>query len=160
MKSSSFLTQIRPGCFRLIVHAKPGARATSLACRPAPGDASLEVKIAAPPVDGKANVELVAFMQALLEQQQKQLKLLSSNTSNAEKCSFGDIGKKQKSKKAKHHSEDSGARPPSLDGGEYADTKVRVSLVGGATSRNKVLEVLYPGSEEEVLHALSSADVS
>ena len=48
---------------RLVVHVQPRARATAVAGRH--GDA-LKVRLAAPPVDGAANEELVRFVSEVL----------------------------------------------------------------------------------------------
>lgn len=55
---------IRPvaGGVQLALHVQPGARATALAGRH--GDA-IKVRLAAPPVDGRANEALVAFLAGL-----------------------------------------------------------------------------------------------
>ena len=49
----------------LLVHEQPGATRTAVAGWHGPGDdARLKVRLAAPPVDGKANAELVRFLAA------------------------------------------------------------------------------------------------
>jgi len=47
------------GCFTLTLHIQPGARRTE--CAGQHGDA-LKIRLAAPPVDGKANAALVKFV--------------------------------------------------------------------------------------------------
>ncbi|AAZ10899.1 Uncharacterized ACR, YggU family COG1872, putative [Trypanosoma equiperdum] len=165
MKVSSFIVQLRPGFFRLMIHAKPGARSTALAAQPQALDEALEVRLAAPPVDGKANTELVEFMQTLLEQQLATLRITQKQHLRKSGCEDGEdevytyehYAKKKKSKNNKRMNEDSKSGEAKV---EYPDDKVRVSLVSGLTSRNKVLEVTFPGTEEDLLAVLKSADFS
>jgi hypothetical protein len=54
----------RDGTLTLAVHAQPGARSTAVAGLH--GDA-LKIRLAAPPVDGKANACLIEFLAQLLQ---------------------------------------------------------------------------------------------
>nr|CCC90196.1 conserved hypothetical protein [Trypanosoma congolense IL3000] len=165
MKASSFIVQLRPGCFHLAVRAKPGARTTALAARPQIIDDALEVRVAAPPVDGKANTELICFMQALLEQQLSTLRKTQTQQKSCPATGEEDAysyqhyannnNKKEKVKKQSKKDPKAAVSQPN-----YADEKVRVTLVSGLTSRNKVLMVTFPGTEEDLLEALKSVDVS
>ncbi|KAH9577201.1 Protein of unknown function DUF167 [Trypanosoma melophagium] len=170
MKGSSFLSQVRPGCFRVVVHAKPGARSSSLSSRPALADAALEVRVAAPPVEGKANAELVEFVQSLLEQQLRyhtRMGLASSATVGVRDCDDDDNtmlygagkldknkNKKDVKKKKKREEEETVEK----EGCVESRDKVRVSLVSGATARHKVLEVNFGGTQEELFSLFASAD--
>jgi uncharacterized protein YggU (UPF0235/DUF167 family) len=61
------LVQMQPGRFRMNVHVKPGARSTTIA-PPMPTsmlDGPLEMRIAAQPEGGKANKELVEYLEEL-----------------------------------------------------------------------------------------------
>jgi hypothetical protein len=62
----------------LTLHAQPGARKSAVAGLH--GDA-LKVRIAAPPVDGKANEALIAFVAKLFDVPRKQVRLLTGDTS-------------------------------------------------------------------------------
>jgi uncharacterized protein len=57
------LAEAVPGGVRLRVHAQPRASRTELA---GIHDGRLKVRLAAPPVDGAANLELVRFLAGLL----------------------------------------------------------------------------------------------
>ncbi|KEG13133.1 hypothetical protein DQ04_01191010 [Trypanosoma grayi] len=158
MQSFACISQVRPGFYHLTVHAKPGARSSSLACRPAAADEALEVRVAAPPVEGKANAELIDFMQTLLEQQLRMAHLSTPPCVGADvdADAYGGYAKKDKKKPDKRRKEDAKTTRGGVD---YPD-KVRVSLVRGATARNKVLEVAFPGTEEDLIGLLLSADAS
>ncbi len=66
------------GCLTLSLHIQPGAKKTEIAGLH--GDA-LKIRLAAPPVDGKANECLVAFLAKELEVPQAQVELASGATS-------------------------------------------------------------------------------
>lgn len=61
------LTQAQPGRYLLAVHAKPGARTSAFAAPLTPDAEEAELRIAAPPVEGQANAELVRFLDELVE---------------------------------------------------------------------------------------------
>ncbi|KAF8296210.1 putative ACR, YggU family COG1872 [Trypanosoma cruzi] len=156
MRVSSFISQLRPGWFHLTVHAKPGARSSSLACHPAVTDAALEVRISAPPVEGKANAELVDFMQMLLEQELARVRAAQQHTPVESNGAFMNRVYDGHSKKDKKKNKPNTKMECPVN---YPD-KVRVSLVGGASARHKTLEVAFPGTEEELISVLQSAYVS
>ena len=60
------------------LHVQPGARVTSIQGRH--GDA-LKVRLAAPPVDGKANTELLRFLAGTLHVPRSALELVSGQAS-------------------------------------------------------------------------------
>ena len=64
----------------LHLHVQPGARKTQVAGLH--GDA-LKIRLAAPPVDGKANACLIAFLAAQLGIAKSAIRLLSGDTSRA-----------------------------------------------------------------------------
>ena len=66
------------GCLTLSLHIQPGAKKTEIAGLH--GD-TLKIRLAAPPVDGKANECLVAFLAKELEVPQAQVELASGATS-------------------------------------------------------------------------------
>jgi uncharacterized protein (TIGR00251 family) len=66
----------------LALHIQPGAKKTELAGRH--GDA-LKIRLAAPPVDGKANECLIAFLAERLSLPRAALVLVSGQTSRAKR---------------------------------------------------------------------------
>jgi uncharacterized protein (TIGR00251 family) len=68
----------RDGRTTLTVHVQPGARTTEVAG--VHGDA-LKIRLAAPPVDGRANATLVAFVAARLGLAQAAVSVHSGQTS-------------------------------------------------------------------------------
>ena len=60
------------------LHVQPGAKVTSIQGRH--GDA-LKVRLAAPPVDGKANIELLRFLASALQVPRSAVQLVSGQTS-------------------------------------------------------------------------------
>lgn len=66
------------GCVTLTLHIQPGARTTELAGLH--GDA-LKIRLAAPPVDGKANTALIDFIADRLEIARSAVRLKSGQSS-------------------------------------------------------------------------------
>ena len=62
----------------LTLHIQPGAKQT--ACAGLHGDA-LKIRLAAPPVDGKANGELIAFLAATLGVSKQDVNIKSGHSS-------------------------------------------------------------------------------
>lgn len=62
----------------LTIHAQPGAKKSEVAGLH--GDA-LKIRIAAPPVEGKANEALIAFIAQLFDVPRKQVRLITGDTS-------------------------------------------------------------------------------
>lgn len=83
-----FLTEQQPGHFLLSVHAKPGARASAFATRLVAHSTEVDLRIAAPPVEGQANAELIRFLDEVVEQGLRELQADSAaflqDTSHAE----------------------------------------------------------------------------
>ena len=68
----------KDGALRFEVHAKPKAKKTAVLRARAE---AVEIAIAAPPVDGAANEELVRFLSKLLEVPKKSVKIVRGETS-------------------------------------------------------------------------------
>jgi uncharacterized protein (TIGR00251 family) len=68
----------RPDTVRIRIHAQPGAKRSEVIGLH--GD-SLKVKIHAPPVEGKANSELLGFLAGTLECKRNQLAIVAGETS-------------------------------------------------------------------------------
>lgn len=75
---SSWYRQDRDGAFCLSLYIQPGAKKSSVAGLH--GEA-LKIRLAAPPVDGKANTALVAFVAELLQLPRAAVSLKSGQTS-------------------------------------------------------------------------------
>ncbi len=67
-----------PGCFTLTLHIQPGAKKSE--CAGLHGDA-LKIRLAAPPVDGKANAALLEFIADRLGLSKASVRLKSGQTS-------------------------------------------------------------------------------
>jgi uncharacterized protein (TIGR00251 family) len=66
----------------LALHVQPGAKRSGYAgIHGTAGDARVKVRLAAPPVDGKANAELVAFLAEAFGVPQRQVTLLRGDAS-------------------------------------------------------------------------------
>lgn len=65
---------VQPSGIRLILHVQPGARKSEVAGEH--GDA-LKIRLAAPPVEGKANAELLRWLASYLGVPRKAVTLLS-----------------------------------------------------------------------------------
>jgi uncharacterized protein (TIGR00251 family) len=65
------------GNLQLTVHVQPGAKTTS--CAGIHGDA-LKIRLAAPPVDGKANQALIAWLAQTLACPQSHIRLIRGQT--------------------------------------------------------------------------------
>lgn len=70
---ASFVKQISPCVFHIVMHVKPGARTSSVACVPSLTDTALEVRVGAAAVDGQANKELIDFVESTLTQRLREL---------------------------------------------------------------------------------------
>ena len=73
----------------LRLHVQPGARKTELAGRH--GDA-LKIRLAAPPVDGKANACLIAYLADRLGVAKSAVSLVSGESARAKRVRVGGIG--------------------------------------------------------------------
>ena len=74
----SWLRRSEDSGLTLSLHIQPGARRTGIAGLH--GDA-LKIRLAAPPVDGRANECLIAFVAELCELPRRNVRLLSGETS-------------------------------------------------------------------------------
>lgn len=77
------------GGVRVAIHAKPRAKATALR---GVRDGALEVAIAAPPVDGAANEELVRFFADLLGLPKRDVVLLAGENGRHKRVELRGVG--------------------------------------------------------------------
>ena len=82
------------------MHVQPGAKTTS--CAGIHGDA-LKIRLAAPPVDGKANQALIAWLAQTLDCAQNSIELLRGQTSRRKTLSI-EAGDEAAAMAAKLHS--------------------------------------------------------
>lgn len=73
------------GELQLTLHVQPGAKTTS--CAGIHGDA-LKIRLAAPPVDGKANQALIVWLAHILDCPQNKIKLMRGQTSRRKTLSI------------------------------------------------------------------------
>jgi uncharacterized protein YggU (UPF0235/DUF167 family) len=125
----ALLQLVSPGVFLLAVRAKPGARSTKVAGPVTMDLPQLEVRVAARPVDGQANSELVDQIESTLQA------WVSRSIVTVNKIGTGD--------QSKERQRDAGRK------------RVTCELVAGGTSRDKTLRVEFPGSAEQLLAALT-----
>ena len=71
----------------LILHIQPGAKRTEIVGQH--GDA-LKIRLAAPPVDGKANAELIRFLAERLRVPRSAIRLVSGESSRAKRLRVTD----------------------------------------------------------------------
>lgn len=74
-----------PGLLHLTVHVQPGAKTT--ACAGIHGDA-LKIRLAAPPVDGKANQALITWLAKTLACPQNTIELIRGQSSRRKTLSI------------------------------------------------------------------------
>eukprot|EP00796_Vickermania_ingenoplastis_P007222 gene7222-5075_t len=155
---ASFISRAGAGLFHIAVRVKPGAK-TSGVCAPLTlTDPAVELRVAAPPVEGKANAELVNFMEEELTQQLRALHTLKESyfdgTSYAALAAAAVEPTPSGGKGKKGHPAAGGAK-------QFQDVKevsrVSVQLLRGSTGRSKVLEVAFDGSEALLVALLEKA---
>jgi uncharacterized protein len=83
-----FLNTQGDGSVQLCIHVQP--RASRIGLCGIHGDA-LKLAIAAPPVDGKANKEVIAFLASLLQIAKKEIVITSGLQSRTKKCRIGSL---------------------------------------------------------------------
>lgn len=72
----------------LTLHIQPGAKKTEVA---GPHGDALKIRLAAPPVDGKANAALLAFIAAKVGAGKTAVELVSGQTSRAKRVRIAGI---------------------------------------------------------------------
>ncbi len=80
--------QVRGDGVILHLHIQPGAKKTEVA---GPHGDALKIRLAAPPVDGKANEALVAFVAKQLGLPKSRVELVSGQTSRAKRVAVAGV---------------------------------------------------------------------
>lgn len=164
----SFLTQVSRSLFHLSVHVKPGARVSAVCSPVNPSDSHLGVRVAAPPVEGKANAELVDFLESLLTDEIKSfiqnseeflalVTLASPQESSVECCRNVASVTREKKPKSNQKKKKNSPQPVEESPEVLTDSRVSVSLVKGSTSREKLVAVEFAGSEAQLFALLSKS---
>ena len=83
-----FLTPQGDGSLILSIHVQPKASRTGLC---GIHGESLKLAITAPPVDGKANREIIVFLAALLKISKKEITIISGAQSRKKRCRIGSL---------------------------------------------------------------------
>lgn len=152
---------VQPGSFLLSVHAKPGAKSSGFVPPMLPSAPAVEVRIAAPPVEGAANEELVSFVEESLDAAHRrggweryfdeaEQPTVESSSGGGKTAKVGKGGKRggggsgAASAPAKAAASSSAPLP----------ARVRVGFHSGHTSRSKVLSLELPCASLERAWAL------
>lgn len=83
-----WLKQAADGSLVLTLHIQPGAKQTGFA---GPHGEAMKIRLAAPPVDGKANAALCAFLAAFCAVPKAAVELLSGDTSRAKRVRISAV---------------------------------------------------------------------
>ena len=86
-----YLTE-QDGILYLSIHVQPRASRTALC---GVHGASLKLAITAPPVDGKANKEVVSFLADLLGVSRREIVIVSGLQSRTKRCRIGQLQKEE-----------------------------------------------------------------
>jgi uncharacterized protein len=77
---------------------------------------SLKVAITAPPVDGKANREIIAFLAAFLKISKKEITIISGTQSRKKRCRIGSLTENEVRKRIAEEIGDTGYSARGEDG--------------------------------------------
>jgi len=86
---SDWLREAADGSLTLTLHIQPGAKQTGFA---GPHGEAMKLRLAAPPVDGKANAALCAFLAEFCGLPKSAVELLSGETSRAKRVRLRGAG--------------------------------------------------------------------
>ncbi|MCF8197874.1 MAG: DUF167 domain-containing protein [Sulfuritalea sp.] len=84
----TWLLVTEPDAATLRLHVQPGAKKTEVVGL---YGAALKIRLAAPPVDGKANACLIAFLAEQLGVSKSAIRLLSGDTSRAKRLRIAGV---------------------------------------------------------------------
>nr|WP_246034683.1 DUF167 domain-containing protein [Azoarcus indigens] len=86
---SDWLREAADGSLTLTLHIQPGAKQTGFA---GPHGEAMKLRLAAPPVDGKANAALCAFLAEFCGLPKSAVELVSGETSRAKRIRLRGAG--------------------------------------------------------------------
>jgi uncharacterized protein len=86
---SDWLREAADGSLTLTLHIQPGAKQTGFA---GPHGEAMKLRLAAPPVDGKANAALCAFLAEFCGLPKSAVELVSGETSRAKRVRLRGAG--------------------------------------------------------------------
>lgn len=161
--SIGFLTRVGADLFKLSVRVKPGARTSSVCAPVLLQDTAVECRVAAPPVEGKANEELVSFIEEELAQQltllrsQEMLYLEGTMYEAAVALSPHTDCEAPRHDAAPTKRKGNPCEVPDSSRSAVnfcALSRVGVELLQGSTSRNKILSIHFPGGSAALLVAM------
>lgn len=87
--SVEWLRDTADGAVVLSLHVQPGAKKTEFV---GPHGDAMKLRLAAPPVDGKANAALVVFLAGFCDVARSAVTLVSGETSRAKRVRIAGIG--------------------------------------------------------------------
>ncbi|KAG5468196.1 hypothetical protein LSCM1_02172 [Leishmania martiniquensis] len=169
------VVQVQPGNYLLTVHAKPCARVSGFAAPLTPSLAEADLRIAAPPVEGQANAELLRYLNELVEHGFRAMKAdhagyvkdtsysqvlaadVAADAPPAQSVQSRKVGEKKPAKKGrpKNATEISAATSSKASLSEAVlPSRIEVSLVRGSMSREKTVLVVFPGTRAQLTAVL------
>lgn len=173
---TSFLTRAGNGLFHMPVHVKPGAKTSGICAPVLLSDPVVNLRIAAPPIEGKANEELVSYLADELSSQLRALQkdpkgylqgtsfeAIQSAELAAAEAGGNQCDQRSSSTGRKRSTSPKGNKPPNSASpianvtGIPQSTRVSVSLMRGSTARNKTVAVVFPGSAAYLVAILEKA---
>ena len=90
----AWLTEVKASenCFIIALHCQPGAKNTEVQGE---HDGRLKIRLAAPPIEGKANEALIQWLSKTLEIKRSQIELLAGDLSRLKRVKIAGITAEQ-----------------------------------------------------------------
>ena len=90
----AWLTEVKASenCFIIALHCQPGAKKTEVQGE---HDGRLKIRLAAPPIEGKANEALIQWLSKTLEIKRSQIELLAGDLSRLKRVKIAGITAEQ-----------------------------------------------------------------
>lgn len=86
----AWLTEVKASknCFIIALHCQPGAKKTEVQGE---HDGRLKIRLAAPPIEGKANEALIAWLSKTLDIKRSQIELLAGDLSRLKRVKIDGL---------------------------------------------------------------------